>query len=259
MRTKLEDGQRPLQHVGSAESPATLDGLHSSKTKGSIQTPRQLDHRHSDLFPTLSRQQHGNTESTPRSWHARHSAPVMELVESDLFSDLTPRRSGLESRLSAPVVSPRLHAQPSSETLNASSSRPHSLPEWSASGQRAQPQSRTGLKVILKHRLAVTDGLRPPEVEELAAASAVQPPTPAIGVPAIPLAVGAPAVEQSRAEAVQSKADPDDADMADVLQQPVEQEADARPEMPAPEVAPASTKVSHLRCCRSVFSVIMRG
>ena len=187
IRTKREDSLKHLHHMGSTESPAALDGFQSSKTKGSIQTPRQLDHRHSDLTPHFTsshKQQHGLADATPRSWHLqqRQSAPMAELVESDLFSDLAPFRSGLEPRLSGPVTSPRVQSQPAFDVLPSSSQKRQHLSE--AGLLKSQSLPRAGVKVTLKqHRLAVTDGCKVPVREEMSAVLAVQPPTPTIQVP----------------------------------------------------------------------------
>lgn len=189
IRTKREDSLKHHHHMGSAESPAALDGFQSSKTKGSIQTPRQLDHRHSDLTPHFTsshKQQHGLADATPRSWHLqqRQSAPMAELVESDLFGDLAPSRSGLEARPSGPVTSPRVQSQPAFDVLASSSQKRQHLSE---AGLLKLQQSlpRAGVKVTLKqHRLAITDGCKVPAREEISAVLAVQPPTPTIQVPA---------------------------------------------------------------------------
>lgn len=235
VRTKREDSLKHNHHIASAESPV-LDGFQSSKTKGGVPTPRQLDHRNSDLtpqFPSLYKQQHGMSEATPRSWHLqqRQSAPMAELVESDLFGDLTPSTSVLEPRPSAPVISPRLQLQLSSHPFAAP---PHKSQHPTES---ALPKSlflhKAGVKVMLKqHRLAMTDGCKPSVEEQPSAALAVQPATPAIQVPA---------AEQIRCD-VDDRPQPATQRESDQQQQQLQ--SDVRPEI-QPESAPLSlTKVN---------------
>lgn len=177
VRVKSED--KPHQQLNGMESPAAADLVQHKRSRGGTQTPR--DHHLSDATPRARNGQHPRTfDATPRSSYlATHpSAPMAQLVESDLFGDFSPRKGTMEPRTSAPVASPR--SQPAA--VAASNAVP-AEPEASAAVTEepvaaAQPQAKSGLKVTLKHhRLAGIDASKP--FSQSAPAAAEQPATPA--------------------------------------------------------------------------------
>lgn len=222
VRTKREDSLKHDRHITNADSPAALDGHQSSRLKGSVQTPRQLEHRNSD--------------ATPRSWQLqqRQSAPMAQLVESDLFGDLTPCRAALEPRPSAPVISRHPNTTPDSQAAPSHRSQPHS--EQPVPKSQSLPKS--GVKVVVKqHRLATTDGYKPAVEEQPAAA--VQLPTPAVHLPA--------------AEHIRDSNDEGTQEQQSDQQQHQQQQHISQPEA-QPEPASQPTKVnSALHCLNSVY------
>ncbi|KAL0030908.1 hypothetical protein WJX79_000471 [Trebouxia sp. C0005] len=102
VRVKSED--KPHQQLNGMESPAAADLVQHKRSRGGTQTPR--DHHLSDATPRARNGQHPRTfDATPRSSYlATHlSAPMAQLVESDLFGDFSPRNGNMEPRTSAPV------------------------------------------------------------------------------------------------------------------------------------------------------------
>ena len=171
VRVKSED--KPQQQPNDTESPAAADFVQHRKGRTGTLTPR--DHLMTDATPrSRNGQPPRGFDSTPRSYHlASHpSAPMAQLVESDLFGDFSPRKGIMEARASVPVASPRW------QPAEATGSGPAPGAETAAP---AQPQSKTGLKVTLKHhRLAMADAGKP--VSHAISASwtaAEQPATPA--------------------------------------------------------------------------------
>jgi len=183
VRVKSED--KTHQQLNGIESPAAADLVQHKKGRVGTQTPRDHHVISSDATPRSRNGQHPRAfDSTSRPYHlASHpSAPMAQLVESDLFGDFSPRRSTMEVRASAPVASPR--SQPAAAAAAAAPSVaqiPEVAPlEAAETAAIAQTQPKTGLKVMLKHRLAVADAGRPIS-QDLAALPAVaeQPVTPA--------------------------------------------------------------------------------
>lgn len=171
VRVKSED--KPQQQLNDMESPAAADFVQHRKGRTGTSTPR--DHHTTDATPrSRNGQPPRGFDSTPRSYHlASHpSAPMAQLVESDLFGDFSPRKGIMEARASAPVASPRW------QPAEATGSVPAPGAETAAP---TQPQPKTGLKVTLKHhRLAMADAGKPASHAIPAAwTAAEQPATPA--------------------------------------------------------------------------------
>ena len=164
---------------------------------------------------------------------------MAELVESDLFGDLTPSTSVLEPRPSAPVISPRLLSQPSSNFFAVPSHRSQHPSESTL--PKSLSLHKAGVKVTLKqHRLAVTDGCKPPVEEQQSAALAVQPVTPAIQVPA---------AEQIR---------------CDIVDRPgptIQQQSDQQllPSDSQPEIQPESASLSAIKVNIAITSLCYIG
>lgn len=188
VRVKSED--KPHQQLNGVESPAAADLVQHKRSRGGTQTPR--DHHLSDATPRARSGQHPRTfDATPRSSNlATHlSAPMAQLVESDLFGDFSPRKCTMEPRTSAPVVSPKSQSAAAVAASNAVPAEPEAsaaITAHRASEPAAQPQAKSGLKVMLKHhRLAGTDANKPfgqnaPAVAEQPATPAAKPSPPAV-------------------------------------------------------------------------------
>ncbi len=179
VRVKSED--KSHQQLNGMESPAAADLVQHKRSRGGTQTPR--DHHLSDATPRARNGQHPRTfDATPRSSYlATHpSAPMAQLVESDLFGDFSPRKGIMEPRTSAPVASPRSQPAAAVAASNAEPEASAAITAHRASEPvaAAQPQAKSGLKVMLKHhRLAGTDASKP--FSQSAPAAAEQPATPA--------------------------------------------------------------------------------
>ncbi len=182
VRVKSED--KPHQQLNGMESPAAADLVQLKRSRGGTQTPR--DHHLSDATPRARNGQHPRTfDATPRSSYlATHpSAPMAQLVESDLFGDFSPRKGTMEPRTSAPVASPRSQPVAAVAASNVVPAEPEASAAITAHRASepvaaAQPQAKSGLKVMLKHhRLAGTDASKP--FSQSAPAAAEQPATPA--------------------------------------------------------------------------------
>jgi len=179
VRVKSED--KSHQQLNGMESPAAADLVQHKRSRGGTQTPR--DHHMSDATPRARNGQHPRTfDATPRSSYlATHpSAPMAQLVESDLFGDFSPRKGIMEPRTSAPVASPRSQPAAAVAASNAEPEASAAITAHRASEPvaAAQPQAKSGLKVMLKHhRLAGTDASKP--FSQSAPAAAEQPATPA--------------------------------------------------------------------------------
>ena len=173
VRVKPEPKLEKAQQLNGLESPAAAEFVQQRRSKHGMHTPRDHHTLGSDATPRSRNSLHPCPRTHQLSSHP--SAPMAQLVESDLFSDFSPRKSSLEAHVSAPVASPRLQAPapnaPSDQQPSATA-----LPEAELARSIPDAQPRTGLKVTLKHRLSVTDAAKAAAVHS---AVTEQPGTPA--------------------------------------------------------------------------------
>lgn len=173
VRVKSED--KPHQLLNGMESPAADAAQHR---KGKAGTPRDHFVFSSEATPRSRNGQH--LRAFDRSQHlvSHPSAPMAQLIESDLFGDFSPMKGNLEVRASvAAVSSPRAQHAPGS-ALQASEAL---LSQATDAVTQPQPAHKTGLKVTLKqHRLAVSDAAKAASQEAANVTTAAeQPATPA--------------------------------------------------------------------------------
>ena len=183
VRVKSED--KPHQQQTGLELPVGADAGQHRKGKAGMQTPRDHHMLSSDATPHSRNSQHPRAlDSFSRSHHlvSHPSAPMAQLIESDLFGDFSPRKSAMEARVSASAgTSPKL------QNAVGASAPSHlqisdAMPDQAADAVvPQQPAQKTGLKVVLKqHRLAVSDAAKAAtQMAAAASTGAEQPTTPA--------------------------------------------------------------------------------
>ena len=170
LKVRVKSEGKPQQQLNGLESPAAADDVQHRKGKAGTQTPRDHFAFSSEATPRSRNSQH------PRAFDHSHlmshpSAPMAQLIESDLFGDFSPKKGSVEARASATaaVSSPRVHTATGGtlQRLEASQSQPLDAVT------QVQPAHKTGLKVTLKqHRLAVSDAAKVVS-HEAAAAKAI--------------------------------------------------------------------------------------
>ena len=172
VRVKPEPKPDKIQQPNGLDSPAAAEFVQQLRRgKAGSQTPRDHHMPGSDATPRSRNGFH----PTPRAHQlvSHPSAPMAQLVESDLFGELSPRKSLLELRSSLPAASPRLQAN----ALDALQSQQISAAnEAQQAAVPLESQPKTGLRVTLKHRLSVTDAAARVASETIAVAA--QPSTP---------------------------------------------------------------------------------
>ena len=178
VRVKSED--KPHQQQHGLEASIGADAAQNRKGKAGMQTPRDHHMLSSDPTPRSRNGQHPRALDSFSQFHhlvSHPNAPMAQLVESDLFGDFSPRKSGMEARASA-TASPKLqNAAELSGPLHLQTS--DALPDQAADAVIAeQPAQKTGLKVVLKqHRLAVSDAAKAASQMAPAASTAAEQPT----------------------------------------------------------------------------------
>lgn len=201
LKVRVKAESKPQQQLNGMESPAAAEDVQHRKGKAGTQTPRDQLAFSSEATPRSRSGQHPRAFDRSHHLMSHPSAPMAQLIESDLFGDFSPKKG---NALAAAVSSPRaLNAPgPALQRLEA----PHSQVQDAAT--QPQPAHKTGLKVTLKqHRLAVSDGAKAAG-PEAAAAKVISQEVPATvstaaEQPATPAARPAPSSAQADADAAE--------------------------------------------------------
>lgn len=210
LKVRVKAESKPQQQLNGMESPATVDDAQHRKGKAGTQTPKDQLALSSEATPRSRNGQHSRAFDRSHHLMSHPSAPMAQLIESDLFGDFSPKKG---NALAAAVSSPRaLNAPgPALQRLEA----PHSQ------DAATQPQlaHKTGLKVTLKqHRLAVSDAAKAAG-SEAAAAKAVSQEAPATvstaaEQPATPAAKPSPSSAHADVDAAEQPAKQQEAGFA---------------------------------------------
>ena len=206
LKVRVKSEGKPQQQLNGLESPAAADDVQNRKGKAGMHTPRDHFVFSSEATPRSRNGQHPRAFDRSHHFMSHPSAPMAQLIESDLFGDFSPKKGSAEARATAAaaVSSPRAH--------NASGPALHRLDALQSQAldvaTQLQPPHKTGLKVTLKqHRLAVSDAAKAVSHETAAAkaigqdaattlsAAAEQPATPAAKLSTTPTQAGVDADE----------------------------------------------------------------
>lgn len=188
LKVRVKAEGKPQQQLNGMESPAAADDMQHRKGKAGTQTPRDQLAPSSEATPRSRNGQHPRAFDRSHHLMSHPSAPMAQLIESDLFGDFSPKKG---NALAAAVSSPR--------AFNAPGPAPQA-PHSQAQDAATQPQlaHKTGVKVTLKqHRLAVSDAAKAAGPEAAAAKVISQ------EVPATPAAKPSPSSAQADVDAAE--------------------------------------------------------
>ena len=228
LKVRVKTEGKPQQQMNGLESPAAADDVQHRKGKASMQTPREFVFS-SEATPRSRNGQHSRAFDRSHSFMSLPSAPMAQLIESDLFGDFSPKKGNMEARAAAAaaVSSPRLHTASGTALPRLDASQPQA-PDGAT---QLQPAHKTGLKVTLKqHRLAVSDAAK--AVSDEAAAAKADGHEAAATVSA---AAEQPAMPAAKPSSISTQADVDAAELPP-----------SQPEAKFAVSAPAGTKVQLL-------------
>ena len=238
LKVRVKSEGKPQQQLNGLDSPAAADDVQHRKGKSGTQTPRDQFAFTSEATPRSRNSQHPRAFDRFHHLMSHPSAPMAQLIESDLFGDFSPNKGSVEARASAAaaVSSPRVHTATGGALQRLEAS--HSQPLDAVS--QLQSAHKIGLKVTLKqHRLAVSDAAKAVS-HEAAAAKAISQEA---------VATMSTAAEQPDALAAKPSPTPAQADV-NVAELPVQQE-EAGFAVPAP----AGAKVHPLACMNADSSL----
>ena len=207
LKVRVKSEGKPQQQLNGLELSAAADDAQHRKGKSSTQTPRDQLAFSSEATPRSRNGQHPRALDRSHHLMSHPSAPMAQLVESDLFGDFSPKKGNVEARGSAAVSSPRTHnaSGPALQRMDALQSQALDA------ATQAQPAHKTGLKVTLKqHRLAMTDAAKAVSHEAAASRAGSQETAATVSAaaeqPATPAAKASPTPAQADVNAAELSA-----------------------------------------------------
>ena len=253
LKVRVKSEGKPQQQLNGLESSAAADDAQHRKGKAGTQTPRDQLAFSSEATPRSRNGQHPRAFDRSHHLISHPSAPMAQLIESDLFGDFSPKKGNVEARGSAAaaVSSPRTHnaSGPALQRLDALQCQALDA------GTQAQPAHKTGLKVTLKqHRLAVSDAAKAVSQEAAAARAVSQEAVTTVSAaaeqPATPAAKPSPTPAQADVDAAELSAKQPEAGFA------VPAPADTKVWLLSLDfMTMAFTAVSSLQCLSGVHSL----